>query len=80
MKSHKQEQVCEAMQFFSAYTRFMLAVALSTGVIVSILDNYSGTDLEVELVAASAVSVQQPGDITIYPADAGWNWAPVASR
>jgi hypothetical protein len=80
MKSHKQEQVCEAMQFFSAYTRFMLTVALSTGVIVSILDNYSGTDLEVELVAASAVSVQQPGDITIYPADAGWNWAPVASR
>jgi hypothetical protein len=53
---------------------------LSTGVIVSILDNYSGTDLEVELVAASAVSVQQPGDVTIYPADAGWDWAPVASR
>jgi DNA polymerase III subunit beta len=25
----------------------------------------TGTDLEVELVAASAVSVQQPGDITV---------------
>lgn len=28
------------MQFFNGYTRFMLAIALSIGVIVSILDNY----------------------------------------
>ena len=32
--------VSETMQFFNAYTRFMLAVALSIGAIVSILDNY----------------------------------------
>jgi hypothetical protein len=38
MKSDK--QVSEAMQFFNAYTRFMLAVISSTGVIVSILDAY----------------------------------------
>ena len=34
------KQVSEAMEFFNAYTRFMLAVALSIGMIVSILDNY----------------------------------------
>jgi len=28
------------MQFFNGYTRFMLGVALSFAVIVSILDNY----------------------------------------
>lgn len=38
------EQVSEAMQFFNAYTRLMLGVALSMGVIQSILDNYPLAD------------------------------------
>jgi hypothetical protein len=36
----RSNQTSEAMQFFNAYTRLMLAVVLSMGVIVSILDNY----------------------------------------
>jgi len=38
------EQVSEAMQFFNVYTRLMLGVALSMGVIQSILDNYPLAD------------------------------------
>jgi hypothetical protein len=39
IQMNSSKQVFEAMQFFNVYTRFMLAMSLLTGVIVSILDN-----------------------------------------
>jgi DNA polymerase-3 subunit beta len=66
--SATREHVLEALQSVIGVVERRQTMPVLSNVLLSARDNrlrIAGTDLEVELVAAAEVSVQQPGDITV---------------
>jgi DNA polymerase-3 subunit beta len=66
--SATREHLLEALQSVIGVVERRQTMPILSNVLLSARDNrlrFTGTDLEVELVAAAEVSVQQPGDVTV---------------
>src|SRR5580658_3542460 len=66
--SATREHLLEALQSVIGVVERRQTMPILSNVLLSARDNrlrVTGTDLEVELVAAAEVSVQQPGDVTV---------------